>query len=178
MNVWQRLDFQRGITDQDPKARYVVLFAMSATYMCANVVERGRDVVQVGQQQISLQSFIADYKTFSFETSEKEEAHYLASVLNSPLVDELLKPMQSRGLWGPRDICKKVLELPIPEFSAKNPKHMKLAEMAEACAEKVKEMVPDLRKLFEDGIDPKPIIQIRRINQGIGSDFGTSLGER
>ncbi len=45
--------------------------------------------------------------------------------------------MQSRGLWGPRDICKKVLELPIPQFDAKNPAHGGLAELGRQCGIKV-----------------------------------------
>jgi hypothetical protein len=45
--------------------------------------------------------------------------------------------MQSRGLWGPRDICKKVLELPIPKFDAKNPVHHRISGLGEECSKKV-----------------------------------------
>ena len=41
--------------------------------------------------------------------------------------------MQARGLWGPRHICKKVLELPIPQFDEKNAAHRRLTELGEAC---------------------------------------------
>jgi hypothetical protein len=129
--------------------------------MCATAVEKRRESAWVGHQKVPLRSFIADYKTFFFETNQKKEAHYLASVLNSPVIDNLLKPMQSRGLWGPRDICKKVLELPIPEFDQKDEAHIRLAEIAEACAQKVKEMVPDLKKLFKDVRGPHAIGRAR-----------------
>jgi hypothetical protein len=62
----------------------------------------------------------------------------LAAVLNAPVIDQLIKPMQSRGLWGPRDIHKKVLELPIPKFNPENASHCRLAELGEACSAKVK----------------------------------------
>jgi len=173
MNTLQRLDLQRGLTGQNPKAKYVVLYPMSATYLCAAMVRRGEQTIRVGEQQVSLRDFVADYKTLAFETKEKDEAHYLASVLNSSLVDNLVKPMQSRGLWGPRDICKKVLELPIPEFRPENRKHGKLVEIAEACAEKVKEMVPDLKKLFEDVRAPHAIGRARSVvRQALKDELG------
>jgi hypothetical protein len=62
---------------------------------------------------------------------------YLAAILNAPLIDRLIKPMQARGLWGPRHICKKVLELPIPRFDPSKEAHLKLAELGRACTQKV-----------------------------------------
>jgi hypothetical protein len=61
------------------------------------------------------------------------------AVLNAPIIDKLIKPMQSRGLWGPRDICKKVLELPIPQFDEKNKIHQRLAKLGEECSAKVEQ---------------------------------------
>jgi len=58
-------------------------------------------------------------------------------VLNAPIIDQQLKPMQSRGQWGPRDIHKKVLELPIPQFDPGNADHQRLAELGKECSEKV-----------------------------------------
>ncbi len=98
---------------------------------------------------------------FYFETNDLREAHYVSGILNAPMIDQMMKPMQAKGLWGPRHICKKVLELPIPEFKDANRKHTKLAEIAQACAEKVKAMVPELRKLFEDVRAPHAIGRAR-----------------
>ena len=53
----------------------------------------------------------------------------------------LLKPMQSRGQWGPRDIHKKVLELPIPQFNPSDNIHLQLAELGRHCNEKVAQWV-------------------------------------
>lgn len=155
------LNYRNKITDQNPKAKYVVLYPMSATHLCAAVVGRREETIQVGDQQVRLQSFVADYKTFAFETNERDEARYLASVLNSGRIDEMVKPMQSRGSWGPRDICKKVLELPIPEFNEKSKAHIRLTEIAKECEETVQKMVPNLSEFFKDARGPHAIGRAR-----------------
>ena len=150
MTVLARLDVQRGITSQDPHAKYVVLYPKSATFLCAAVVPLTAIIKRVGAQKVTLQHFVADHVTYFLETANRKEADYLAAMLNSPRVDALIKPMQARGLWGPRDIHKKIWELPIPEFSGNNAAHVRLARMGEACAEKVGPMVPGLTGLFRD----------------------------
>ena len=53
------------------------------------------------------------------------------------MMEAKLKPLQARGLWGPRHIHKKVLELPIPQFDPLEEAHRKLAELGRACTQKV-----------------------------------------
>jgi hypothetical protein len=144
MDVWQRLDLQKGLTGQDPKAKYVVLYPKSATFLCAAVVPARTINKEIGSQEIVLQRFLADYVTFYFETADRAEAMYVCAVLNSPILDDLIKPMQARGLWGPRDITKKVWELPVPEFKRENKAHAQLAVLAEACSKQVKDLIPSL----------------------------------
>jgi methylase of polypeptide subunit release factors len=145
-DVLSWLNYRNKLTDQYPRAQYVVLYPTSATFLCAAVVRSKELTHKVGSQEVALRRFVSDAKTYAFETAERKEAQYLVAVLNSPTVDSLIKPMQARGLWGPRDIHKKVWELPIPEFDEENRVHMCLAEIAEACEGKVKEMLPDLRQ--------------------------------
>lgn len=75
--------------------------------------------------------------TYCYELNDINEANYLISLLNSPVVNELIKPMQSKGLWGPRHIHKKVLELPIPKYDEKNTIHMKCSALGKECNRKV-----------------------------------------
>jgi hypothetical protein len=161
MNILQRLDLQRGLTGQSPNAKYVVIYPKSATFLCAAVVRSKPIAFRVGLHRVGARGFLADYVTYHFETSDIDEARYLSAVLNSPAIDALIKPMQARGLWGPRDITKKIWELPIPEYVQQNANHMKLARIAEACEAKVKEMVPGLRKLFKDVRGPHAIGRAR-----------------
>lgn len=141
MDVYQRLDRVRGITGQKPSTKYKVLYPSSATYLCGCVVERKAIKIEIKGQEFELQGFIAESKEYYFETGIKTEAYYLCSILNSPIVDDLIKPMQSRGLFGPRDIHKKVLELPIPEFNPLNEDHKTLATLGEDCTKKVSNLL-------------------------------------
>lgn len=138
------LNYRNKLTDQDPNAKYVVLYPKSATFLCAAVVPARAIHCKIGTQKLAMQRFVADHVTYFFETSSASEAGYLTAVLNSPTVDTLVKPMQARGLWGPRDIHKKVWELPIPEFKPENKAHSHLASLAERCATSVTDLIPSL----------------------------------
>jgi hypothetical protein len=155
------LNYRGKLTEQNPKARCVVLYSRSATFLCAAALGAKALSHSVGGQEVALRRFVAVDATYSFQTNNGREADYLAAVLNSPTVDMLIKPMQARGLWGPRDIHKKVWELPIPKFNPRDKTHLRLAEIAATCAEKVKEMVPGLRKLFDDVRGPHAIGRAR-----------------
>lgn len=67
-------------------------------------------------------------------------------MLNSKAVDDLIKPMQARGLWGPRDITKKVWELPIPQYRPDNSEHARLVQISESAEQKVKKLLPHVRE--------------------------------
>ena len=138
MTVYERLDRFHGLTTQNPQGKYRVIYNTSGTFLTAAAVKSEPIDFEVGGQKIAAGGFLVDYKTYYLETSNSNEASYLSAVLNAPTVDAWIKPMQSRGLWGPRDICKKVLELPIPKFDAKNSAHQRLAELGEDCTAKVK----------------------------------------
>jgi hypothetical protein len=147
------LNYRNKLTEQNPKAKYVVLYSRSATFLCAAALQVAQtrsasSAAFLGDHEIKLRRFIASDATYFLETEVRREANYLAALLNSPTVDTIIKPMQARGLWGPRDIHKKVWEFPIPEFNPKDNAHLRLAEITEACAEKVKGMVPALKELF------------------------------
>ncbi len=146
MDIYQRLDRIKGITGQNRLAKYKVIYPMSATYLCSCVVEGKPTSIKIEGQTIEAQAFVADYKSFYYDTDNKEEAYYLATVLNSPTVDELLKPMQSQGLWGPRDICKKVLEILIPKYNSSDENHKTLSQLGERCTQKVEQLLPQHAK--------------------------------
>jgi SAM-dependent methyltransferase len=145
MNVQEWVDYRGKLSSQE-RAQYKVLYPTSATYLCACVVENKPVSFEVEEQTVKAQEFVVDYVTYFYDTDDKEEACYLAAVLNSPTVDERLKPMQSRGLWGPRHICKKVLEIPIPQYNASDENHQALSQLGEQCTQKVDQLLPQLTK--------------------------------
>ncbi len=141
-DVLSWLNYRNKLTDQDPQARYVVLYPKSATFLCAVTARLKAISHRVDHHEVPLRRFVADHVTYFCQIRQKEEAHYLTGLLNSPTVDELIKPMQARGLWGPRDIHKKVWELPIPQFREANKRHVRLAQISENCAKQVADMLP------------------------------------
>jgi hypothetical protein len=144
MTIYERLDHVRGLTQQSHKALYKIVYPMSATNLCSAVISNTKIVKKYGDQKLTLKAFVADYKLFFFETEDENEASFLSAVLNSPTIDRLIKPMQSQGLWGPRDICMKVWELPIPVYSEQKSAHRELAEIGIACAKRVEKIIPEL----------------------------------
>jgi type I restriction-modification system DNA methylase subunit len=173
MNIYERLDVQRGLTDQNPKAKYVVLYPMSATYLCSAAVAKKAPSFAVRSQTIRSSGFVADYVNFYFETDNQREAQYVAAILNAPQIDRMVKPLQAKGLWGPRHICKKVLELPIAEFKENNRKHVRLAEIAEECARKVSKLVPSLKESFGHMRGPRAIGRARAaVREALKDELG------
>jgi hypothetical protein len=112
-----------------------VLYAGSGAHVCACVQEDKPINLEINGQSIHINKFIAESKTYYFETSNALEAFYLISILNSPSIDKMIKSMKE----GLRDIHKKVLELPIPQFDSSNDIHLRLAEWGKLCSQKVTE---------------------------------------
>jgi hypothetical protein len=159
MSIFKRLDHVRGITNQSRLAKYKVLYPSGATYLCGCIVENKLINFEIEGQTLQIQGFVAESKTYYYETNNESEAYYLCSLLNSNILDELIKPMQSRGLWGPHDIHKKVWEFPIPKYDPKNEDHQSLSHLGEFCTEKVKKLIPQMAKY-------KSIGRIRKMIKG------------
>lgn len=132
------LNYRRKLVIQNPKTQYRVIYNVSGTFLVATVVRNDPIEFRVNGQSVKACGFIADYVTYYFETSNECEAYYLSAILNASEIGRLVKPMQARGLWGPRHICKKVLELPIPRFQESKPDHQCLAELGKECSQQVK----------------------------------------
>jgi hypothetical protein len=148
MTAVEWLDYRHKLRVQTD-FKYKVVYPVSATYLCSAVIDKEKIEKKIGGQKVVLSSFVTDYKMFYFDTENRNEAFYLSALLNSNTIDMLIKPMQSRGLWGPRDICKKVLELPIPIYKEEKREHQELAQLGIDCTEKVKKILLEL--------DPKNI---------------------
>jgi hypothetical protein len=128
--VYGWLDYQGKLTAQNLRHRHLVLYNaagtnVSATYFDRNLYPR----------------FVVEHKLYWAAFTNVREAHYLVAVLNSETANEMIKPFQSTGLMGERDIEKKLLELPIPAFEHEDPKHNALAELGIAAWKKGKELV-------------------------------------
>src|SRR5947209_8238623 len=104
--LYERLDYHSELTIQNLSRPHLVLYNAAGTNISAAVLDR---------QSLPL-PFVVEHKLYWAAFDGEEEAHYLAAILNSNVPNNEIKPFQSLGLMGERDIEKKVLELPIPLF--------------------------------------------------------------
>ena len=139
---------------QDPFKRYLVVSAASGTYTASCVIDRKEALkpFKINEIQIAPLQIVLDKKTFYFETDDELEAHYLCAIINSNVVDNLIKSMnlQTKGLWGERDIGRAIFELPIPKFNPDDPKHRRLAELSKICHEAIKKIKVRSRKKIKE----------------------------
>ncbi len=143
--VWNWLNYRNKLTTQSPTLRYKVSYVKSATILCAAVIDTGGNfAIALAQGSLALAGYLADHETYLYETDSVSESYYLQAVLNSEVLNILIKPLQTKGQWGERDIHKRPLQFPIPQYDPQNAVHMRLAEMGQTCAVRVAEVVPEL----------------------------------
>lgn len=116
------LNWQNKLTSQNLNTPYLVLYNASAKDANATVVRR---------EDLDLE-FVVESKAYYFATNDLNEAYYLTSILNSTLPNLMMKDFQTRGLFGPRDVHKKILDVYFPKFQLDNTKHVRLAELAQS----------------------------------------------
>lgn len=149
MTIYERLDRQMGMSRQNPKIKYRVIYNTSGTYLVSAVVENRKPIISINDIEMQLHGIIIDHKLYNYETDDEDEAYYLSAILNSNIIDEAIKPAQSRGLFGPRDIHKKPFEITIPKFDSNNPVHERLSELCKQCTVEVKRLLPKLTKKYK-----------------------------
>jgi hypothetical protein len=165
-SLYEWLDWQRKLSNQNPSAKFKVVYLRSGTYLAAAVV----DVEKVLKENPILNGVIAGHTLHYYDTNNVKEAFYLVSVLNSGIIDVLIKPMQSKGEFGERDICKKPLEYPIPKYRPENPVHNALSELGRKVSEIAQRALPQIlreygydKRLEERGILlPQEVATVRR----------------
>jgi len=133
MSANDRIDFQRGLTDQNLNARYLVLYNASAKDANATVVER---------TNLDLEFFVESV-AYVLYTDDENEAYYLTSILNSTAPNEMMKDFQAKGLFGARHVHKKILDVYFPKYDESNKTHQQLAALGKSCHSKAAQYVKD-----------------------------------
>jgi SAM-dependent methyltransferase len=135
-SLQEYLDWQQKLTRQRINARGVVLYNRSGTNLVAALIQRVRSP-RIGQAPVS--GFIADNAAYRYYPASLDEGHYLVGVLNSDTVNQAIKPYQTQGLWGERDIHRRPFEVcPIPRFDPENPLHRQIAKTAQEAERQLK----------------------------------------
>jgi type I restriction-modification system DNA methylase subunit len=123
------LDWQKKLTSQNLTQRYLVLYNASAKNANAFIVDRYWFDAD----------FVIDYTAYVYYTDSLEEAYFLAAFFNSDYANEVIKPFQAKGNFGPRHISKKILEIPLNQYDSQNTHHQMLSELGRQCTEKVRQ---------------------------------------
>ncbi len=157
--IIQWVNYRNKLVDQNPSKRYILLYNTSGTDLVSCVLDKqSLQGFKVQKAEIKPVGFIADAKTYFYETDHEDEVYYLCAILNSAIINEEIKPLQTKGLFGERDIHRRPFMLPIPRFDPGNPTHLKLAELSKICHEKVakvkftRKSVAGLRKQAREAI--------------------------
>jgi type I restriction-modification system DNA methylase subunit len=133
MSANDRINFQRGLTEQNLNAKYLVLYNASAKDANATVVER---------TNLDLEFFVESV-AYVLYTDDENEAYYLTAILNSTAPNEMMKDFQAKGLFGARHVHKKILDVYFPKYDAVNKTHNQLAALSKACHAKAAQFVKD-----------------------------------
>lgn len=133
--------------------RYYVIYTASGTNIAATVVDtKNIPDFELNGVKLSPSGFIADTKTFWIGTNNLDEANYLVAILNSNIINDLIKPIQTKGAFGARDIHRRPFEFNIPEYDPKYEVHRELAKLGTEAAEFAKNLPPTSRSKIKQQI--------------------------
>ena len=104
MSIYERLDYQNGLSIQSEDQRHLVLYNASGTDL---------SVARLDREQLPMQ-FVVDAKLYWLSCRSIDEARYVTAVLNSEEVNRLIKPFQSVGLQGERGHSQETTGPPNP----------------------------------------------------------------
>jgi methylase of polypeptide subunit release factors len=133
------VNYQQLLRRQIPRKRYIVIYNSSGTNLVSCVIDTYQlPKLKIGKAELSPAGFIAEKTTFFYKTDDENEAHYLCAILNSNVINDLIKPLQPRGSFGERHIQRRPFMFPIPKFKEEDPKHIELARISKQCHEVLK----------------------------------------
>jgi hypothetical protein len=141
-SIHEYINYDQKITNQDPSAQFVVLYNRSGTNIAAAYLTPAE---HRHASQVPIRGFVADNVTYRYYADSEDHALYLVGVLNSSVVNEAIKPYQSQGLQGERDIHRRPFEVcPIPLFSRKESLHREIVRMARVARRKMLDWGPGI----------------------------------
>lgn len=142
--IYEYINYRNKLTQQKINTRYKVVYVGSASYMTASVIIPNEEYIfDIHGTPFNTNNFITDVSMYYFDTDDENEAHYLTAILNSNIMDELIKPEQSKGSFGPRNIHKLPLTFNIPKFDHKLTTHIELSKLSKKCSEKTQKLIPN-----------------------------------
>ena len=174
-----RLNYNNTLINQHLFNENVLLYNTSGTNLTAALHKPIQKLCG-----FRINGFVADAKTYYFYPRSLQEGDYLCAILNSDVVNNLIKQYQPEGLYGERDIHRRPFEAcEIPVFAEEEESHKRLAELGEVCRKEMKKIVQGFKgtTLGRIRLEVRRILapQIRDINNLVSvvlksSDIKTS----
>lgn len=127
------LNWQNKLTDQNLNAPYLVLYNGRGSDACACVVKRADLDFEI----------LIDHALYLIPFMDEQEAFYISAILNSASPNESMKDYQSSGLFGARNIHKKILDVYFPKFDENEDSHIQLAQLSQTAHEKTAKYLQD-----------------------------------
>jgi SAM-dependent methyltransferase len=112
----ERLDYLRQFSGQAGRDRFVVIYAASGS----------RPVASPFDSAAIDPPFVARDKTYWAAFDSEAEALFVTGYLNSDFLAARIEAWMTRGLFGPRDVHKRALDVPFPAFDPTKPNHLEL----------------------------------------------------
>ena len=133
--------YKNTALNQELDKRYIVVYNKSGSYLTSAVIDR-KDLEG---------HFFVDGVFYFFFTNNELEAFYLSAILNSYCVNNAIKPFQSKGALGPRDIHKIPLQTKIPKYCETEILHTDLAEFGKDSTNKSKDSINQIEENIDIG---------------------------
>ncbi|HUC37443.1 MAG TPA: N-6 DNA methylase [Acidimicrobiales bacterium] len=121
-----QFDYMHQLSAQFPVAALRVVYTKAGNNLCAAIIDDSAAVV--------------DHSLYWAPVASMDEARYLVAILNATALNDLVRPYQAVGAFGPRHFDKYIWQMPIPGFNTSSADHRALADLAEQ-AEKIAEDV-------------------------------------
>lgn len=115
------LDYNNKLSSQLPLSPLRVVYTKAGSILTAAVLEDPTAVI--------------DHKLYWAPIETAAEGHYLAAILNSEAILERVRPLQTVGLFGPRDFDKHIFDVPIPVYDSRKDLHLKLSKLGRRASE-------------------------------------------
>jgi hypothetical protein len=134
--IYAWLDYRKKLTQQRRK-RYTAVYPDVNRVMLGAVLVGNDTSSATAAEDVRVNRFIAENATYYADTDDKGEAFFLASWLNSPVIDQMLQSFRRKEQGGHPHVHKKVWEFPIPSYDPSSAQHRGMASLGENCAEAV-----------------------------------------
>jgi type I restriction-modification system DNA methylase subunit len=134
-SAYDRLNYNGLLTCQNPQESFVVLYNRSGTNLTAAYItpEEGTRI-----NSLRIRGFVTDFVMYRYNADSEDHALYLVGILNSPGVNKAIKPWQTQGQQGERDIARRPFEVcPIPLFDKQDSLHIRIVSAARRAREKM-----------------------------------------